>query len=600
MTMNSKQYTGKQPRRCHQNSKLRAAGVLALACLSLQAATAHAADAQQTTAIQEQLRQQQREEALRKQLQPEPDVRLPSPTAPSGASTSDLLPESEAPCFNIQRVELQGTDAALFEWALPAAHLTPTGLVDSAVNRCLGVQGVNTVLSRVQNAIIARGYVTTRVLAPAQNLQSGTLALTVLVGRVRSVRTTQDSGPRVRLSNALPIRSGDILNLRDLEQGLENLQRVPTVQADVQIVPAQGEGAGPGESDLEVRWVQNRIGRFAVSLDDGGSRATGKFQAAVTASFDHLFNLNDLFYFSYNHDVGGGTESSRGSQGQALHYSVPYGYWQWSINASENSYRQAVAGINQTYLYSGTSDNADVRLSRLFYRDAIHKSSAYVKGWVRSSNNLIDDTEVEVQHRRMAGWELGLNHKATFSRTTLDASVALKRGTGAMGSLPAPEESFGEGSSRPRIITADLNIARPFKVGDAALRYTGQLRAQWNRTALVPQDRFAIGGRYTVRGFDGENSLSSDRGWLVRQDVSLAFGQGGPGTQEIYLAWDHGQVGGPSAKLLVGRTLDGMVVGWRGAIERLNYDLFWGVPVRRPEGFKTADSTGGFNLNLAY
>lgn len=573
----------------------------ALIGLALQScATLHAAEAPQSPFIQEQLRQQQREESQRRQMQSEPDVRLSSPTVPVDSSASGLLPDNEAPCFNIQRVELQGANAALFDWALHAAHITSTDQADSALNRCVGVQGVNTVLSRVQNAIIARGYVTTRVLAPAQNLQSGTLALTVLAGRVRAVRTTQDTGPRVRLKSALPIHSGDILNLRDLEQGLENLQRVPTVQADVQIVPAEGEGAGPGESDLEVRWVQDRIGRFALSLDDGGSRATGKFQAGLTASFDHLFTLNDLFYFSYNHDVGGGVESSRGSQGQALHYSVPYGYWLWSVNASENSYRQAVSGINQTYLYSGTNDNADVRLSRLFYRDAIHKSSAYVKGWVRSSKNLIDDTEVQVQRRRMAGWELGLNHKATFSRTTLDASFVLKRGTGAMGSLPAPEESFGEGSSRPRIITSDLTIVRPFKVGDAALRYTGQLRAQWNRTALVPQDRFAIGGRYTVRGFDGENSLSSDRGWLVRQDVSLAFGQGGPGTQEIYLAWDHGQVGGQSAKFLLGRTLDGMVLGWRGAIERLNYDLFWGVPVHRPEGFKTADSTGGFNLSLSY
>ena len=30
---------------------------------------------------------------------------------------------------------------------------------------------------------------------------------------------------------------------------------------------------------------------------------------------------------------------------------------------------------------------------------------------------------------------------------------------------------------------------------------------------------FSIGGRYTVRGFDGEASLMGERGWLLRNDI---------------------------------------------------------------------------------
>lgn len=36
----------------------------------------------------------------------------------------------------------------------------------------------------------------------------------------------------------MPAREGELLDLRDIEQGLENLQRVPTVQAEMAIVPA--------------------------------------------------------------------------------------------------------------------------------------------------------------------------------------------------------------------------------------------------------------------------------------------------------------------------------------------------------------------------
>lgn len=75
---------------------------------------------------------------------------------------------------------------------------------------------------------------------------------------------------------------------------------------------------------------------------------------------------------------------------------------------------------------------------------------------------------------------------------------------------------------RPKIITADAQLNAPFNLGEQRLRYTGTWRAQWNRTPLVPQDRFAIGNRYTVRGFDGENQLLAESGWLVRNDLGVA------------------------------------------------------------------------------
>src|SRR5690606_36095447 len=98
-------------------------------------------------------------------------------------------------------------------------------------------------------------------------------------------------------TNALPVQSGDILNLRAIEQGLENLKRVPTAEADIQIVPAEL----PGESDVLVQWTQAFPFRLTTSVDDSGTRATGKYQGSVTVSYDHWLTLNDLFYVSFNH-----------------------------------------------------------------------------------------------------------------------------------------------------------------------------------------------------------------------------------------------------------------------------------------------------------
>lgn len=550
---------------------------------------------QDAAAVQEQLRQQQRDEALRKQQQASPDVRL---TTPGIQAVQDRLPQGETPCFAIQRLELTGQDAARFQWALKAADQRAQQQDDPVVGHCLGAEGLSVVVTRVQNAIIERGFVTTRIVAAPQNLAGGTLTLSVIAGRVHAVRLAPGvSVSRATLWNALPLKAGDILNLRDIEQGLENLERVPTVQADVQIVPADGADAKPGDSDLVIQWAQAKVFRVTASVDDAGSKATGKYQGGLTLSYDHWWTLNDLFYVNVGHDLGGGDAGNRGTHSQALHYSVPFGYWQLAWNASNSAYRQAVAGATQTYLYSGDSSNSDLRLSRLIYRDAVHKSTVFVSGWVRSSSNYIDDTEVQVQRRQMAGWQVGASHKMLLPQASVDANVAYRQGTGAMGSIPAPEEAFGEGTSRPRLITADLQLARPFKIGNATWRYTAALRGQWNRTPLIPQDRFAIGGRYSVRGFDGELTLSAERGWLLRNDLAIGLGHSG---HEIYVGLDHGQVAGNSAQALVGNKLTGAALGMRGAYQGLSYDVFWSWPLYMPEGFQTVSSSGGFSMTWSY
>ncbi len=196
------------------------------------------------------------------------------------------------------------------------------------------------------------------------------------------------------------------------------------------------------------------------------------------------------------------------------------------------------------YIYSGESHNNEIKLSRLVYRNAVRKIRLSLSGWERSYRSFISDTEIENQHRRMAGWEFGINHREFIGASILEANLSYRQGTGILNSLPAPEEASNEGTSRPQIISADVQLNLPFALNKQHFRYTGVWRRQRNQTPLIPQDRFAIGGRYTVRGFDGENLLSAERGWLIRNDLCVVLGKIG---QELYLGIDHGEVGGQSS-----------------------------------------------------
>ena len=99
----------------------------------------------------------------------------------------------------------------------------------------------------MQQAILSRGYIITRALLPEQDLSSRTLRLALVPGVVRQVKLA-DPSMWGTWKSAFPTRSGDLLNLRDLEQGLEQMKRIASQDADMQIEPTDT----PGESDVVV------------------------------------------------------------------------------------------------------------------------------------------------------------------------------------------------------------------------------------------------------------------------------------------------------------------------------------------------------------
>ncbi|AJJ82119.1 POTRA domain, ShlB-type family protein [Yersinia pestis Angola] len=152
------------------------------------------------------LHQQERQRALEERLAPPtPDVRLSAPSA----SSDRLIFPVEKPCFVIDRVTLSGTEP-LPRW-LPLQRIA-----NQALGQCLGGQGINQLMSQLQNRLVGHGYVTTRVLAPQQDLNSGTLALQVVPGKIHRVALTPESDRHVTLFSAFPARPGHLLDLRDI------------------------------------------------------------------------------------------------------------------------------------------------------------------------------------------------------------------------------------------------------------------------------------------------------------------------------------------------------------------------------------------------
>lgn len=381
---------------------------------------------------QQQQRQAQQQQAQESQFQPSSDVRLDT-TQPMLR-----LSNNESPCYPIHQISLvdyspdNSLQSSQFQWAFDRAAKD----LKLTLPHCFGGEGLGILMKQVQNAIIEKGYVTTRVVAQEQDLRSGNLVLTVILGKVGNTIVADSSNvprfSRFQSWNGFTFAKGDLLNVRDIEQSLENLKRVPTVEANIEILPSENTES-IGVSDLKVSYNQALPFRFNFGLDDSGSRSTGKFQGSATLSIDNLFSANDLFYTSFTHSLKSSEDDKgkRASKNLSFYYSIPFGYWALSATQNYSRYHQQVFGaFNNNYLYAGESNNSKLTLSYLLYRDAVRKTTISGSFWSRQSKNFVDGTEVDVQKRRMAGWEAGISHKEYIGNATLELAANFKRGTG--------------------------------------------------------------------------------------------------------------------------------------------------------------------------
>lgn len=286
---------------------------------------------------QQQQRQQQQQAQQEKQQQQSVDIRLET-----RQENLFKLPQDESPCYSIKQIKLvdytspsqMPSVTSEFEWALTKASKT----LKLTLPHCFGRDGLAMLMKQIQNHLIEKGYVTTRVVAQEQELQSGQFLITIIPGTIRNM-IVNDTSKRLsfRRLNALTgftFASGKVLNVRDIEQSLENLKRVPTVDANIEITPSEAEGAAAGESDLMISYAQRFPLRFSISLDDSGASSTGKYQLSGTVSIDNLLSANDLFYTTLTHSIKGKGDDigKRASKNVAFYYSIPWRYWHLSIS----------------------------------------------------------------------------------------------------------------------------------------------------------------------------------------------------------------------------------------------------------------------------
>jgi len=169
----------------------------------------------------------------------------------SAAAKPELTDETR--CFEVQEINLQG-----------ATHISASKqnqLLKPFVGQCLGASGIDTLLKTITGHYLNQGYVTSRAYLPEQDLTRGILQIIVIEGRLQGFEPSELASER-ELKMTFPGKTGELLNLRELEQQIEQLGRLPSRLAQLELVPGETMGSSKvklsGQRDKRWRISANR------------------------------------------------------------------------------------------------------------------------------------------------------------------------------------------------------------------------------------------------------------------------------------------------------------------------------------------------------
>lgn len=503
-----------------------------------------------------------------------------------GKSTRErLIFPKERECKYIKEIHIESEDNKLTQKLLGKLLL-------QAKSRCLGIEGIRLLTRSLQNELIIKGYITSLIDVPTQSLESGILKLTLTYGKIGSIAYVEDeTKSKSFLWNALPFSANDILRLPDLEQGMANLQRLPGSSAHMKLLPGQNHA----ETDVLLTRKLDKSWQVGAWLDDAGSRASGRYQGGGALYLYDMASLNDMVYVA----VGGDVEFNQhndGNENASFYYSVPLGYWNISVYAARSEYLQQFRGLWSTTDYESKNKYYSATLSRLLSHTRSQKTTIDAKIFKSTSRYYFGGSEISVMRKQNPGWDLTLRHQHYLDGKVIEASAGVQNRLSWLSSGPTLEESAGLYDTHARILHADLQALMKFPLTGNKFTWAPQFHAQISPDLLSSDNQLNIGNRWTVRGFDGEQTLSANQGWYWRNDFILDIPSP---NQQFYVGLDIGRLTG-SERYNQGKVLSGAVAGLRGEKFATRYDFFVGTPLTKPESFHSEAFNMGFSIQWRY
>ncbi|QIA51890.1 ShlB/FhaC/HecB family hemolysin secretion/activation protein [Pantoea agglomerans] len=470
---------------------------------------------------------------------------------------------ASGPCFEINQISLQ-----------QASLITPDTqkrIVAPYINQCLSLDRINQLVRAISEWYVQRGYITSRAFLTEQNLSHGTLNITVLEGKLEAIHL-QGASAR-QLNMAFPTRAGRILNLRDIEQGMEQINRLRTTPVQIEIIPS----TQPGYSIVNLTSTPEFPLTLGLNMDNSGQRSTGIGQLSASLVGNDLLGVADRWF------VSGGRSSAfsdwRDAQNFQAGVSVPYGYGLLDYSYSWSNYHSRFNANSFDWYSNG--DNISNRLSGswVLFRNGQIKTGVQLGLNHYASHNWLNQTLLQSSSRKLTSLQIGFNHTQKIAGGVATLNPMLSRG------MPwfDAESDKGKSDDFPKAEFRKWSVSSSFqRPVTQKMWWLSSFYAQWSPDRLYGSERLTIGGENSVRGYK-EQYLSGDVGGYLRNELNYSlFTLPAIGEVSTTLALDGGWLQSDKQDRYAAGTLWGSSVGLGTRNAHVSTQLSLGIPVSYP------------------
>jgi len=494
---------------------------------------------------------------------------------------SAILAESTGPCLILQSIVLEGA-TLISSWQQQV-------LISPWLNRCLNLAQFTTITESISEWYTGKGFITSRAFLSGQDLSRRELRITVLEGKLRDLRLEGESSRLINM--AFPGLKGKVLNLRDIEQGIEQINRVREEPLHIDILPDEQ----PGYSVVNLTATPEFPLSASVTLDNSGQKGTGEVQLSGVLSGNNLLGIADKTYISggRNSDFATGYDA----QNVQASLSVPYGYGLLDYSYSWSNYRTTFAHRGVDWIFSGESKTHRLNGSWVAYRNDDIKTTLAAGIVQRSSRNWLNDVRLKKYSHNFSSLVVGINHTQKAFGGVATFNPAFSRGVPWFKAETDTHKKPYEPRGKFRKWSLSTSFQRPLNADTVWLT---SLYGQWSPDRLHGSERLSLGGESSVRGFK-EQYISGDSGGYWRNELNYhLFSLPGIGQINAIGALDGGWLRKDPLDRFASGTLWGGAVGLSSNGRRFASQLTVGTPLQYPDWLGPDHVSVNWRISVIY
>lgn len=456
------------------------------------------------------------------------------------------------------------------------------------------------------NFYISKGYVTSQVTIVPGSLSEGTLTLKVLWGKIDSFLYNNEKPSwrnKMRQFSAMPFSTDKRLAMIDIDQALDNL---------LSVAPDDKLSIQSAERDGYSYLNHHSKGVFPLSvylgLNNSGYRDAGWYQYSVNTSLKNIIGLNDTlsYYYAYN-DLKAKSDSQ---SVKSFSLNFPLGYWKFDTSFYQSQYKKVVGGQYGGYASDGKSKRLSFKTSRMLFRNAAGKTSAYVKVEKRSNRNFISDYPIAISSKDYTHFTSGVSWVGGIADGWGYLDISMTAGIPWFSAAWKEDEDLTGFDLDYKKYNGSLSWSKRmfnFFNGRVGLDYDFNGGFQFSNDVMVSEAKSSIGDEYTVRGYK-ESSVTAERTAWIANTVKLPIVINYAGLYSVtpFVGFDMGMARSncpPSVKTCTHDYMSGAATGIKLAAKNISTAFTAGWPVKKPASLQNShidNYTIHFSANIGF